>query len=349
MRAVAIDGATASPHDARPLPLPVNRILFHASRTALLLVGALALAAAQAQGYPSRAVRIVVPYATGGGSDILARQLAAGLQPLWGQAVTVENKAGASGNIGSQEVARAAPDGATLLLQNSTMVTNLGLYGKLPYDPVKDLTPIMVLGITPIALAAHPSLGVSDLKGLAALARAKPDALSYGSCGPGTPQHFVMELLQQKAGFAATHAGYKGCSPAVADVLGGQIPLAIVSANLVAPHAKSGRLKVLGVSSATRYALLPDTPTFEEQGVKPLDMATWYALMAPAQLPATVQARIVADVQKVLDDPRVKANLATAGVEPFPGDSGATRLARLIADDTRHYTDLVRSANIKPE
>jgi tripartite-type tricarboxylate transporter receptor subunit TctC len=302
---------------------------------------------AQAQTYPNRAVRIVVPYATGGGSDILARQIGAGLQQAWGQAVAVENKAGASGNIGSQEVVRAAPDGYTLLLQNSTMVTNLGVYGKLPYDPAHDLTPIMLLGVTPIALVAHPSLGVSDLKGLVALAKAKPDSLAYGSCGPGTPQHFVMELLKQRAGFTANHAGYKGCSPAVTDVLGGQIPLAIVSANLAAPHAKSGRLKVLGVSTAARYSLLPDTPTFEEQGYKPLDFSIWYALMAPARLPDAVRAKIAADVQKVLDDPQVKANLVTAGVEPAHGDSEV--LARLIHDDSIRYVQLARSANIKPE
>ena len=237
----------------------------------------------QAQAYPTKPVRIVVPYATGGGSDILARQVGAGLQALWGQGVVVENKAGASGNIGSQEVVRAPADGYTLLLQNSTMVTNLGVMGKLPYDPEKDLTPIMLLGITPIALAAHPSANVGSIKELAEAAKARPTGFNYGSCGIGTPQHFVMELLRQEAGIAAAHAGYKGCAPALTDVVGGQIQLAIVSANLVAPYVRSGQLKALGVSTAQRYSLLPNTPTFEEQGFKPFDFSIWYALMGPAR------------------------------------------------------------------
>lgn len=312
---------------------------------ATLVLPAVALTVAHAQSYPTKPVRIVVPYATGGGSDILARQIATGLQAAWGQGVTVENKAGASGNIGTQDVVRAPGDGYTLLLQNSTMSTNLGVHGKLPYDPAKDLTPIMILGVTPIALAAHPSLGVKDVKELVALAQVKPNTLSYGNCGIGTPQHFVMELVKQKTRIDATPVGYKGCSPAVTDVLGGQIPLASVSANLLAAHGKSGKLNVLGVSSATRYSLLPDTPTFEEQGLKPFDFSIWYALMAPANVPPAVVSKIAADVAKVLQDPRVKANLATAGVEPLSGDAAA--LARLIREDNQRYVDLAKSANIK--
>jgi tripartite-type tricarboxylate transporter receptor subunit TctC len=319
----------------------------HLFLATLVSLATFATTNAAAQAYPARGVRIIVPYATGGGSDVLARQIGAGLQPLWGQSVTVENRAGASGNIGSQEVVRAPADGYTLLLQNSTMVTNLGVQGKLPYDPSRDLTPIMLLGVTPIALAAAGNAGVTDLKGLVAQAKARPEGFSYGSCGPGTPQHFVMELVKQRAAFGATHVGYKGCSPAVTDVLGGQIPLAIVSANLVAPHAKTGRLKVLGVSTAKRYSLLPDTPTFEEQGMKPFDFSIWYALMAPANLPPAVLAKISADVQKVLADPAVKANLATAGVEPYAGDGAA--LARLIKEDAERYIQLARSAGIKAE
>jgi tripartite-type tricarboxylate transporter receptor subunit TctC len=308
-----------------------------------MLVGA----AAQADTYPSKSVRIVVPYATGGGSDILARQIGAGLQQVWGQGVVVDNKAGASGNIGSSEVVRAPADGYTLLLQNSTMVTNLGVMGKLPYDPEKDLTPIMLLGVTPIALVAHPSINVSNVKELIALAKAKPDTLSYGSCGIGTPQHFVMELFKQKTGVAAAHAGYKGCAPAVTDVIGGQIPLAVVSANLVAPYAKSGRLKVVGVSIPQRYNLLPDAATFEEQGLKPFDFSTWFALMGPKNLPPAVVTKLVADISKILAEPAVVSNLSNAGVEPYKGTG--EDLAKLINSDSKRYTDLAKSANIKAE
>ena len=310
-------------------------------------VGLLATASALAQTYPSRAVRIVVPYGTGGGSDILARQIAVGQQQAWGQGVTVDNKPGASGNIGSVEVVRAPADGHTLLLQNSTMLTNLGVQGKLPYDHEHDLTPIMLLGVTPIAVVAHPSTQISDAKSLVAVAKAKPGGLSYGSCGIGTPQHFVMEMVRLKTGVEATNVGYRGCAPAVTDVLGGQIPLAVVSANLVAPHVKSGRLKSVGVGSAQRFDLMPDSPTFEEQGIKPLDISTWFALMGPAKLPPAVVAKVVADVNKILDDPAVKANLSTAGVEPLRGNGAA--LAKLIREDATRYTELARAANIKPE
>jgi tripartite-type tricarboxylate transporter receptor subunit TctC len=303
--------------------------------------------AALADTYPSKAVRIVVPYATGGGSDILARQIGAKLTLAWGQGVVVDNRAGASGNIGSMEVVRAPADGYTLLLQNATMLTNLGVNGKLPYDPEKDLTPILLLGSTPIALAAYPGAHIGNVKELVAAAKARPEALSYGSCGIGTPQHFAMELFKQKTGSAVAHVGYKGCAPAVTDVLGGQVPLAIVSANLVAPYAKSGKLRVVGVSSSRRYALLPDAPTFEEQGVKPLDLSIWYALMAPKNLPPAIVARLAADVGKILADPAVQASLSNAGVEPYPGS--AQDLAQLIHADAPRYLALARSAGIKAE
>ena len=314
---------------------------------ATALCAAVPMTQAHAQGFPNKAVRIVVPYGTGGGSDILARQIGTGLQTLWGQGVLVENKAGASGNIGTQEVVRAQPDGYTLLLQNSTMVTNLGVVGKLPYDHEKDLTPIMLLGITPIALAAHPSANVSSVKELVAAAKAKPDSFNYGSCGIGTPHHFVMELLRQETGIAAAHAGYKGCAPALTDVVGGQIQLAIVSANLVAPYAKSGQLKVLGVSTALRYSLLPNTPTFEEQGLKPFDFSIWYALMGPAKMPPEVVAKITADVTRILADARVQENLSTAGVVPYKGT--AQDLSKLIKSDAARYIALAKSARIKAE
>ena len=311
--------------------------------TALVLTGA----TAGADTYPSRAVRIVVPYGTGGGSDILARQLGVVLQQMWGQGVTVENKAGASGNIGSAEVVRAPADGYTLLLQNSTMVANLGMVGKLPYDPEKDLTPIMLLGVTPVAVVAHPSLNVSNVKELAALSKAKPDSLSYGSCGIGTPQNFVMELVKQFGSINAAHVGYKGCAPAVTDVLGGQIQLASVSANLVAPFVKSGKLKVVGVSTPQRYNLLPDSLTFEEQGLKPFDFATWFALMGPKGLPPAVVSKLVTDINSVLARPEVVSNLSGAGVELLKGNGDD--LVRLIRVDTKRYADLAKSANIKPE
>lgn len=303
--------------------------------------------AATAQTYPSKAVRIIVPYGTGGGADTLARQLGASLQQLWGQGVIVDNRTGASGNIGSEAVVRSPADGYTLLLQNSTMVANMGLGAKVNYDPEKDLTPIMLLGITPIALAVHPSLNVKNLKQLQEYAKANPGKLSYGSCGIGTPMHFAMELVKQKTSLDAVHAGYKGCAPAVTDVVGGQIPLAMLSANLIAPYAKAGKLNVVGIASPKRYALMPDVATFDEQGIKPLDLATWFALMGPANLPTDVVARLVADVNKVLADPAVQSRLSNAGVEPYAGNG--TDLVKLIRSDKLRYEQLAKAASIKLE
>jgi len=321
------------------------------SKIVLCLAALLALPAtappALAQGWPAKPLRIIVPYGTGGGSDILARQLGASLQPMWGQGVIVENRAGASGNIGTEAVVRSPADGYTLLLQNSTMVVNPAVSGTANYDPEKDLTPILLLGVTPIALFAHPSANVRNLREIVAASKANPNAFSYGSCGNGTPQHFVMELLKLKAGFAATHVPYKGCAPGLADVVGGHVLLATLSANLGAPYVKSDKLRAIGVSSSTRYGLMPEVPTFEEQGLKPLDFSIWYALMGPAKLPADVVARITADVQRVLADPQVRGNLSSAGVEPVEGS--ATDLARLIQVDRARYVQLAKSANIKAD
>ena len=315
--------------------------------SAVMALAPLAATPVFAQAYPSRAIKLIVPYGTGGGSDILARQIGARLQAIWGQGVAVDNRAGASGNIGTEAVVHAPADGYTLLLQNSTMVVNPAVNGKLNYDPEKDLTPIMLLGLTPIALVASQATGIKSMNELVAYSKANPTALNYGSCGVGTPQHFVMELVKQKSGVNATNVGYKGCAPALTDVVGGQVQLAILSANLVAPHIKTGKLYGLGVSTATRYGLMPQVPTFEEQGLKPLDFSIWYALMGPAKMPADVVAKIYADVQKVLAEPAVKENLSGAGVEPLAGN-GAD-LAKLIKVDLARYAQLAKSANIKAE
>ena len=319
--------------------------LFQVSAT--LVLAQLTAPQGHAQAYPQRGVKIMVPYGTGGGSDILARQIAVRLQAVWGQGVAVENRAGASGNIGTEAVVRAPADGYTLLLQNSTMVVNQAVAGKLNYDPEKDLTPIMLLGLTPIALVAAEKTGIKTLKELIDYAKANPNSLSYGSCGIGTPQHFVMELVKQKTGISANHVGYRGCAPGLTDVVGGQIPLAILSANLVAPHLKTGKLYGLGVSTPARYELTPQMPTFDEQGLKPLDFSTWYALMGPANLPPEVVAKVYADVQKILAEPAVKTNLVNAGVEPLLGN--AADLTKLIQSDALRYAALAKSANIKAE
>ena len=316
--------------------------------TLCLIVFLFGITSAHAQSaYPNKSIKLIVPYATGGGSDILARQIGVRLQNIWGQPIVVDNRPGASGNIGSEAVVRSPSDGYTLLLQNSTMVTSAALAGKLNYDPEKDLTPIMLLGLTPMSLAAAEKTKIKNLKDLIEYSKKNPTGLNYGSCGIGTPQHFMVEIIKEQTGVKASHIGYKGCAPAVTDVVGGQIELAIVSANLVSQYVKIGRLNSVGVTTAHRYALMPDNLTFKEQGIKDMDFAVWYALMGPANLPSDIVAKVQADVNKILDEPEVKQNLSNAGVEPYRG-SGAD-LAKLIHNDLISYAKLVKSANIKSD
>lgn len=307
----------------------------------------LAASSATADNYPSKPVKIIVPYGTGGGSDILARQIGAKLQEVWGQGVVVDNRTGASGNIGTEAVVRSPADGYTLLLQNNSMVVSPAVLGKINYDPEKDLTPIMLLGLTPMALAAHPGTGIKNIAGMVEYAKSKPNSLSYASCGIGTPQHFVMEQVKQKTGVDAIHVAYKGCAPGLTDVLGGQVPLALLSANLAAPHAKTGKLNVIGVSTSGRYGVMSNVPTLEEQGIKPLNFSIWYALMGPAKMPPEVVNRIYNDVKKILADREVVAKLSAVGVEQYNGN--AADLAKLIKSDLVLYQRLAKSFNIKPE
>jgi len=317
-------------------------------------LGALAMAAgalftdsAQAQAYPNKPVRVIVPYGVGGASDVLARVLGAWLQAKWGQGVIVENRTGASGNIGTEAVVKAPADGYTLVLQNVTMVINPAFIAKVPFDMHKDLTPIALLGATPKMLAVHPSANIGTLKQLTDQARAAPGKFSYGSCGPGTPQHLAMELYLSQAGLRMVHTPYKGCAPGLADVLGGQIPLAMLSANMVAPHLPTGKLKGLAVTSRARYRLAPDVPSFDESGYKDFDLWTWYALMGPANLPKDVTERLYSDSLAALNDNDVHAKLLAAGVEDRRGDGPA--LAALIKSDQAKYAALIKQANIKAE
>jgi tripartite-type tricarboxylate transporter receptor subunit TctC len=204
-----------------------------------------------------------------------------------------------------------------------------------------------MLGTTPNALVANPSLGINTFAELQAYAKAHPGKLSYGSCGIGTPMHLVMELIKQQTQIDALHAGYKGCSPALTDVVGGQIPLAMLSANLVAPYVKSGKLKVLGIASDKRYSLIPDARTFPEQGLKEATIGTWYALMGPAKLPSELAGQIRADVRKVLADPAIKSQLAALGIDPYEGDGAV--LASLIKTDLARYRQIGKASDIKLE
>ena len=297
--------------------------------------------------YPTRGVRIVVPSSVGGGADLLARQLSAELQKKWKQGIAVENKVGGGGNIGTLDVVRSQPDGYTLLVQNSSMVANYAISAKKPYSPEKDLTPIMLIGVSPLAVFAHPSFRANNVRDLVDLANANPGVMSYGSCGVGTPHHFAMEVLKIKLGVKIEHVSYKGCSPEVTDVVAGQVPLGIATANLIVPYVAAGRLKVLGVSGSKPYQLLPGIPTLESQGIPIQDFSIWYALMGPANMPAQLVNRIASDAGRILDDPSVRTSHSNAGVEPLRG--GSEDLARKIKQEMEQLSTLARQANIQPE
>lgn len=307
----------------------------------------LTAAARAADDYPTKNVRIIVPSSAGGGADLLARQLSVGLQFPWKQGVFVDNKVGGSGNIGTLDVVRSPPDGYTLLVQNSTMVANYAISAKKSYSPDKDLTPIMLIGVSPLAVFAHPSFRPDNIQELASFARANPGKVSYASCGVGTPHHFAMEVLKTRLGMDIQHVGYKSCSPAVQDVVGGQVPIGIATASLIAPYVATGRLKVLGVSGAKPYQLMPRAPTLESQGLPVQDFSIWYALMGPANMTAQLVHRIAADAGKILDDPSVRTSLSNAGIEPLSGDSAD--LARKIKQEMEQLSTLAKQANIQPE
>jgi tripartite-type tricarboxylate transporter receptor subunit TctC len=318
-----------------------------ARRLALAAALLSCLGGAHGETYPNKPVRIIVPYGVGGASDVLARVLGAGLQAKWGQGVVIENRTGASGNIGTDVVVKSPPDGYTLVLQNVTMVINPSFLARVPFDGQKDLTPIALLGATPKLFSAYAGARINSLKELTEAARAAPGKLTFGSCGPGTPQHLAVELYMSQAGIRMTHAPYKGCAPALPDLLGGQIPVAMLSANMVAPHLASGRLKGLAVTSRARYRLAPEVPSFDELGYKDFDLWTWYALMGPARLPKEVTERLYRDTMAALDDPDIHAKLLSAGIEDRRGDGPA--LAALIRSDQAKYARLIQQAHIKSE
>ena len=320
---------------------------FIAKTLTSLALGALAVNAVGADAFPSKPVKIVVPVATGGTSDVLARTLAGKLHQVWGQPVIVENKPGASSNLGTEAVVRSAPDGYTLVLQSNSMVANraLGVPAGFAFD--KDLTPIRMLGQTPMILVANPTLGVHSLIELVQLAKKDPMALTYGSCGNGTPHHLAMETVKQRAGISVQHVPYRGCSPALVDVMGGHVSMAMLSANQVVEPAKSGKVIPIAVTSAERYAPMPDLPTFEEQGLQDIDFTNWFALFGPAKMPADIVDKLAKDVGAALNDEGVKATLLGAGVGVYAADGAA--VARQIKADQTRYEEVVKAAGIKLE
>jgi tripartite-type tricarboxylate transporter receptor subunit TctC len=309
---------------------------------------ALASSAFAQEPYPSRPVKLVVPFTPGTGIDILARTLGQKLDDDWKVGVVVENRAGASGNIGTEAVAKSPPDGYTLLTTAQTMVVNRALFASLPYDPVKDFAPIAPLAIGSLALVVHPSLNVKTVAELVALAKANPGKLNYASPGNGTPHHLAMELFKSKAGLEIVHVPYKGTAQAVQDLLGGQVGLMFLPVHVALPQADAGKLVMLAAGGTARSNAAPNVPSLAEAaGIRDIDTDIWYGLYAPARTPQTVIDKVNADVNRLLKQPDIAETLAKQGLQATGGTPA--QLADLTKSDLDRWSAVVQAAKIKPD
>jgi tripartite-type tricarboxylate transporter receptor subunit TctC len=320
-----------------------------ASRLAVGIVAGLALAgSAKAQDYPSKPIRLVVPFAAGGATDVLARLVGERLTASLGQQVVVDNRPGAGGNIGSDLVARAEPDGYTILMGAvGTHAINPSLYPKMPYDPVKDFAPVTLVASVPNVLVVNPEVPANSVQELIDLAKAKPGELNFASSGNGTSIHLSGELFKAMTGTDIVHVPYKGSGPAVTDLLGGQVQMMFDNMPSSLPHVKAGKLRALGVTSAKRSPALPEVPTIAEAGVPGYDATSWFGILAPAGTPEPVVMRLQGAIVQALGEPEMRQRMADLGAEPV-GDTPA-EFGQFIAAELAKWAKVVNDAGVKLE
>jgi tripartite-type tricarboxylate transporter receptor subunit TctC len=306
-----------------------------------LLCGAGALA----QSYPAKPVRMVVPFAAGGGTDIIGRLVAQKVTEAWGQQMVVENRAGGGSVIGTEAVARSAADGYTLLLAAPPFTTNAALLPKLPYDALQDFAPVVLVATAPLILVVHPSLPARSVKELVAIAKARPGQLSYGTSGNGGPQHLAGELLKSMAGIDLLHVPYKGGAPAVVDLVGGQVQLGFASTLTAIPFVKAGRLRAIAVTGPRRSAILPDLPTVAEAGFPGYETTTWYGILVRAGTPPAVITTLNADIARALNLPEVRDRLASEAAEVVGGTPAS--FATFIQAEIARVRKLAKSTAIQ--
>ena len=300
------------------------------------------------QAYPNRPIRAVVPLAPGGGTDTVGRLVSAKLSELLGQQIVVDNRGGSGGVIGTDLVAKATPDGYTLLVGSiTTNAVNPVLYKKLPYDHLRDFAPISLIGTVPNVLVVHASVPAKSMKEFLAYARANRGKINYGSSGLGSATHLSMALISSMTGASMTHVPYKGAGAAVADVLGGQIQALCSSLAGLLPHIKSGRVRALGVTTTGRNAQLPDVPTIAESGIPGYEVTIWYALFAPAKTPAPILARLNAETVKALNSAELKERLTLQGLDV--ASSTADELTALVKSETAKWAKVAKAAGIQLE
>jgi len=320
-------------------------------RFAIAALLTLIAAAAHAQpngatSYPDHPVRMIVPWPAGGGTDIFARAISQKLQRSLGQPFVVENRAGASGNIGASMVARADPDGYTILLATITLATNPSLYKSLDFDATKDLAPITLIAGVPHMLVVNPTLPVKSVKQLIALAKEKPGKLTYSSAGVGSPFQIAGELFKQSAGVDILHVAYRGGAPAIADVVGDHVDMTFANLVAVLPLAKSGQVRALAITAASRSNAAPDVPTMAEAGLPGYAFTSWFGMLAPAHTPPEIIGRLNTEIVKALRLPDISANLSEQGADLIA--STPDEFATFLKAETAKWSRVVRAANIKP-
>ena len=311
---------------------------------ALAAAAALALPGAWAQTWPSRSVSIIVPFPAGGTTDVLARALGQELSKTLGQPVVVENKPGAGATLGADYVAKAKPDGYTLLMGAVHHTIATSVYRKLGYDFEKDFAPITTVALVPNVLVVNPQGPAKTVQELLAQAKAQPGKLTYGSNGTGTGQHLIGAQFEGMGGVQLLHVPYKGSGPLTTDLLGGQISMSFDTVTPVLPHIKAGKLRALAVTTAKRSVALPDVPTLEEAGLPGFDMGTWFGMLAPAGTPKDIVARLNADMVKIIQSPEFRKKMDDIGADPIANTP--EQMARQIKDDTARFARLVKEAKV---
>ena len=314
-------------------------------RIALFAAVLLMSCAVQAQPWPAKPVRWIVPYPPGGSTDIAARVVADRVGQALGQSVVVENRSGAAGNIGIEAASKSAPDGYTILVAPDSLASNPHLY-KIGWDPFRDFLPVIQLARQPVVLAVHPSLGVNSVSELVALAKKNPGQ-GFATSGAGSQQHMAAEWFAQIAGIELTHVPYKGGGQAITDLVGGQVKIGSLGSSPLIPHYKAGKLKLLAQTTATRAPSLPEVPTYEEAGIKGLVIEQWLGVFVPAGTGSDIAARLNTEIAKALAEPAVRERYAQSALEPVGGTPAS--FAKLLRDDYDKYARLIRDLKIKLE
>lgn len=325
------------------------------ARLALLFLGAGLLHSATAANgqpregevdYPSRPIRFVAPTSVGGGTDVLARLFGVRMTENWGQPVVIDNRPGGATIVGTEVVARAAPNGYTILMVANGYALNPYLYSRLPYDSLKDFERVMLFTFAPVVLVAHPSVPTHSIKDLIALAQAKPGQLNYASSGVGTAGWLSFELFQQMASLTMVHIPYKGAGQATAAVIGGEVNLLFTATIAAAPHIKSGRLRVLGVTSAKRTSIFPDVPAISET-LPGFDVQNWFGVLVPAKTPITIITKLQKEIARIMELPDLRANLIGLGFEPV--NYGPEQFTAYVQSEMTKWSRVFRERGIKPE